>query len=90
MLEPRCPADITHHCPIHQCEPEAAATEFASLTAVMALMRALAGIASGYMVDAVGFASFFLLTFSLALPSYVLLPWVRRRLQASTAVAPAG
>lgn len=64
------------------CEPQAAATQFAALTAVMALMRALAGAASGMMVEWVGFASFFMLTFAIAFPSYALLPWVKKRLDA--------
>lgn len=65
------------------CEPKAAATQFAALTAVMALMRAGAGAASGVIAHAYGFAAFFCLTFAVALPSFALLPWVRRRLRAT-------
>jgi PAT family beta-lactamase induction signal transducer AmpG len=67
------------------CEPQAAATQFASLTAVLALMRAVAGVASGMLVEYAGYTTFFCLSFAAALPAYALLPAVRRRLAAAEA-----
>jgi PAT family beta-lactamase induction signal transducer AmpG len=59
------------------------ATEYALLSSVFALSRSLAGWASGFGAEALGFGPYFLLTFFLAFPAYLLLPWVRRMLAAS-------
>ena len=56
------------------------ATEYALLSSVFALSRSLAGWASGFGAEAFGYAPYFLLTFFLAFPAYLLLPWVRRML----------
>jgi PAT family beta-lactamase induction signal transducer AmpG len=61
------------------------ATEYALLSSVFALSRSLAGWASGFGAEAMGFGPYFLLTFFLAFPAYLLLPWVRRMLAASEA-----
>jgi PAT family beta-lactamase induction signal transducer AmpG len=58
------------------------ATEYALLSSVFALSRSLAGWASGFGAEAMGFGPYFLLTFFLAFPAYLLLPWVRRMLDA--------
>jgi PAT family beta-lactamase induction signal transducer AmpG len=63
---------------MHVCEKEHAAVQYAILSAVFALSRDVAGAASGWATTRLGFASYFLLTFGLALPAYALLPWVRR------------
>lgn len=57
-----------------------AATEYALLSSVFALSRSLANWAGGYGAASLGYADYFLLTFFLALPAYLLLPWVRRML----------
>ncbi|MGH8683189.1 MAG: MFS transporter [Burkholderiales bacterium] len=56
------------------------ATEYALLSSVFALSRSVAGWASGFGAEAMGYAPYFLLTFFLAFPAYLLLPWARRML----------
>lgn len=56
------------------------ATEYALLSSAFALSRSLAGWASGFGAQAMGYAPYFYLTFLLAFPAYLLLPWVRRML----------
>jgi PAT family beta-lactamase induction signal transducer AmpG len=60
------------------------ATEYALLSSVFALSRSLAGWASGYGAQYLGYAPYFLLTFFLAFPAYALLPWVRTMLTLTT------
>jgi len=60
------------------CERRYAATQFALLTAVFALSRWAAGLASGVLAEQLGFGHYFLLTFLLGLPAYGLLPWIKR------------
>ena len=55
-----------------------AATQFALLTAVYAFAGRPVGAFSGWAVEALGYAGWFLVTFALALPAFVLLPWVKR------------
>jgi PAT family beta-lactamase induction signal transducer AmpG len=59
------------------CERRYAATQFALLSAVYALSRWAAGLMSGVMAERLGFSSYFLLTFLLGLPAYLLLPRMR-------------
>ncbi len=54
------------------------ATEYAILSSIFALSRSLAGWAGGFGADALGYADYFLLTFFLAFPAYLLLPWAKR------------
>lgn len=54
------------------------ATEYALLSSVFALSRSFAGWAGGFGAEALGYAPYFLLTFFLAFPAYLLLPWVKR------------
>jgi PAT family beta-lactamase induction signal transducer AmpG len=56
------------------------ATEYALLSSVFALSRSVAGWASGFGAETFGYGPYFLLTFFLAFPAYLLLPWVRRML----------
>jgi PAT family beta-lactamase induction signal transducer AmpG len=56
------------------------ATEYALLSAVFILSRSVAGWAGGFGAQAMGYADYFLLTFFLAFPAYLLLPWVKRML----------
>ncbi len=55
-----------------------AASEYAVLSSLFALGRALAGWAGGYGAAVLGYADFFLITFLLGLPAYALLPWIKR------------
>lgn len=57
-----------------------AAAEYALLSSLFALTRHLAGFASGFGAEALGYAPYFLLTFFLHFPAYALLPWVRKML----------
>ncbi len=56
------------------------ATEYALLSSVFALSRSFAGWAGGYGADIMGYAPYFLLTFFLAFPAYLLLPWAKKML----------
>jgi PAT family beta-lactamase induction signal transducer AmpG len=60
------------------------ATEYALLSSLFALTRHLAGYASGFGAHHLGYAPYFLLTFFLSFPAYLLLPWVRRMLEHGT------
>ena len=60
------------------CERRYAATQFAVLSAILALSRTLAGGASGLLAERMGYADYFFLTFLLAIPAFALLPWIRR------------
>jgi PAT family beta-lactamase induction signal transducer AmpG len=57
------------------------ATEYALLSSVFALSRSVAGWASGFGAEAMGYAPYFLLTFFLSFPAYALLPWVKQMLE---------
>jgi PAT family beta-lactamase induction signal transducer AmpG len=56
------------------------ATEYALLSALAILSRAVAGWVGGHLAAKLGYVQFFLLTFFLAFPAYLLLPWVKRML----------
>jgi PAT family beta-lactamase induction signal transducer AmpG len=60
------------------CEHRFAATQYAVLSALLAFTRAVAGPLAGMFTERVGYARFFLLTFLLALPGFLLLPGLRR------------
>ena len=60
---------------------ERAATEYALLSSVFALSRSVAGWVGGIGASSMGYANWFLLTFFLAFPAYLLLPWVSRMLR---------
>jgi len=53
-----------------------AATQFALFTALAALPRSLANATTGFIVEQVGWVTFFLLCAALAVPGMVLLLWV--------------
>lgn len=59
------------------CRPENAATEYALLSSLFAFSREIAGAASGYGADRMGYAGFFAFTALLAVPALLLLPWLR-------------
>jgi MFS transporter, PAT family, beta-lactamase induction signal transducer AmpG len=60
------------------CERRYAATQYAVLSALLALSRTLAGAASGAVAEHLGYAHYFLLTFLFGLPAFALLPWIRQ------------
>jgi PAT family beta-lactamase induction signal transducer AmpG len=64
-------------------EKERAATEYALLSSVFALSRSVAGWVGGLGAQSMGYGNWFLLTVFLAIPAYLLLPWVRQMLRAS-------
>lgn len=55
-----------------------AATQYALLSALLALSRSAAGAISGAMAERLGYAPYFLLTFFLGLPAFALIPLLRR------------
>lgn len=57
------------------------ASEYALLSSIFALSRSVAGWAGGFGAEAMGYGSYFTLTFFLAFPAYVLLPWIKRILE---------
>jgi len=59
------------------CEKRYAATQFALLSALLAITRAGAGKLSGELAEVMGYGKYFLLTFVLAFPAYLLLPKIR-------------
>ncbi len=68
------------------CDRRFTATQFAMLTAVASLGRVIAGPPSGYLVDVLGWASFFAVTFLVALPAIVILVARRRLVETLDAV----
>ncbi|MFQ5852811.1 MAG: MFS transporter [Candidatus Binatia bacterium] len=60
------------------CEKEHATTQYAFLSSVFSLTGRLVGGVSGLGAERFGYGNYFALTFLLALPAYLLLPWVRR------------
>jgi PAT family beta-lactamase induction signal transducer AmpG len=65
-----------------------AASEYALLSSLFALSRSLAGFASGFGAELMGYRNYFLLTFLLCFPAYALLPAVRRALLAGDTATP--
>jgi len=65
------------------CDREHAATQYALLSAIFVFTRSVAGAASGWTAERLGFSSFFALTFLLSFPAYAFLPWVRQWLRES-------
>jgi MFS transporter, PAT family, beta-lactamase induction signal transducer AmpG len=64
------------------CEKRYAATQFALLSALLALTRWIAGDLSGNLAEGMGYANYFLLTFALGLPAFALIPRLRRSVRA--------
>jgi MFS transporter, PAT family, beta-lactamase induction signal transducer AmpG len=59
------------------CEKRYAATQFAVLTALLAVTRWVAGDLSGGLAERLGYSSYFLLTFFIGLPAFALIPRLR-------------
>ncbi|MBI2313033.1 MAG: MFS transporter [Betaproteobacteria bacterium] len=64
------------------CTQRFSATQYALLSALAAIGRVFVGPPSGVVVEAVGWVSFFFLTFVTALPGIALLLWLRREVAA--------
>jgi len=60
------------------CEKEHATLQYAFLSSVFSLSGRLVGGLSGLGAERFGYGNYFALTFLLALPAYVLLPWVKK------------
>ena len=60
------------------CDKTHAATQYALLSALFAPVGLAAATLSGWAVERLGYAAYFSLTFFLAWPALLLLPWVRR------------
>ena len=59
------------------CQKEHATVQYAFLSSIFSLTGRLIGGISGLGAEKYGFANYFAITFLLALPAYVLLPWVK-------------
>ena len=60
------------------CDKAYAATQYALLSSLFGLTGALSGAVSGLATQSLGYATYFTLTFFLAWPAYLLLPWVKQ------------
>jgi len=60
------------------CDKQYAATQYALLSALFGLTRAVSGVVSGFATERFGYATYFTMTFFLAFPAYALLPWIRK------------
>jgi PAT family beta-lactamase induction signal transducer AmpG len=63
------------------CDKEHAATQYAILTALMAVTRDIGGAFTGIGVEALGYPVYFTVTTALALPGLALLPFIRGRIR---------
>jgi PAT family beta-lactamase induction signal transducer AmpG len=72
------------------CDKAHAATQYALLSALFGLTRIVAGVVSGWAAELLGYPVYFALTFFLAWPALLLLPWVARFLEARTATLAVG
>jgi len=70
------------------CDRERAATEYAMLTAIFGLTRALIGPVSGWIAQNLGYATFFWSTVFFGLPALLLLPLVRGVILSESAAPP--
>jgi PAT family beta-lactamase induction signal transducer AmpG len=64
------------------CSKRHAATQYALLSALFRVGGIMAATISGAITRNVGYETYFLITFLLALPAFALLPWVRRAVPA--------
>ncbi|MFH2013017.1 MAG: AmpG family muropeptide MFS transporter [Pseudomonadota bacterium] len=60
------------------CKKEFAATQYAILSALFGLTRSFSGATSGLMTSYFGYSSYFLITFFMACPAYLMLKPVKR------------
>jgi MFS transporter, PAT family, beta-lactamase induction signal transducer AmpG len=67
------------------CEKRYAATQFAVLSALLAVTRWIAGEFSGGLAERLGYANYFLVTFFLGLPAFLLIPRLRQASRTASA-----
>lgn len=60
------------------CERRFAATQFALLSALLAVTRSLAGTTAGAVAEQLGYSKYFLVTFFIGLPAFALIPLLSR------------
>jgi PAT family beta-lactamase induction signal transducer AmpG len=65
------------------CEKRYAATQFAVLSALLALTRWITGEFSGQLAEQLGYANYFLVTFFMGLPAFLFIPSLRRAIRTS-------
>ena len=63
------------------CDHRYTATQYALLSALSAISRVFAGPPSGVLVELLGWAQFFLITFFAAIPGVLLLIWLRETIE---------
>lgn len=59
------------------------------LSSIFAFSRSIAGWAGGVGAQEMGYTSYFLLTFVLAFPAYLMLPWIKQVLESAVSTSPA-
>jgi len=69
------------------CEKRYAATQFAVLSALLAVTRYITGEYSGGLAERLGYANYFLVTFFLGLPAFLLIPRLRHASRTARASA---
>jgi MFS transporter, PAT family, beta-lactamase induction signal transducer AmpG len=67
------------------CEKRYAATQFAVLSALLAVTRWISGEFSGGLAERMGYGNYFLITFFLGLPAFLLIPRLRRASRTASA-----
>jgi PAT family beta-lactamase induction signal transducer AmpG len=67
------------------CEKRYAATQFAVLSALLAVTRWITGEFSGGLAERLGYANYFLVTFFLGLPAFLLIPRLRHAARTASA-----
>lgn len=72
------------------CDKKHAATQYALLSALFGLTRSVSGAFSGVATQNLGYATYFLATFFLSFPAFLLLPWVKRWIPEKAAEPEAG
>ena len=70
------------------CDRRFSATQYALLSALSAVGRVYVGPVAGYLVDGLGWQSFFFFSFLIALPGLALLVWMRGRIEQIDATPP--
>ena len=69
------------------CDHRFSATQYALLSALSAVGRVYVGPVAGYLVEGLGWETFFFFTFLIALPGLALLAWMRARIDALDAAS---
>lgn len=62
------------------CRKEYSASHYAIFSALFGFTRSIAGFIGGFGAENMGYAPFFAFTFIMAVPAFVLLPWIKKAL----------